>query len=306
MKKLFVMTLAVAALASCSKVEPIEPGYKSAIGFENAFIDNATKAELTTSNILDFAVWGTENEASIFDGTTKVYRTDNTAPWGYTDTRYWHENSDYSFAAVAPFAHNLTNIDLVDGLPNTATYTLVNTGIGNQVDLLYATAEVVDAEEDSEAPVAFSFAHQLAKVKFAITNGYPADYTVKISDLKIKASKSAKVTFPGGWSEHADLADDFKLSFDIAAEIATGATGNSTENLIIPKGTDVVYTIEGTATVKLNGTEVKTINIAHNLAEALQAGHFYNITATIKSTNQIKFTVTEVTSWNDPATDIAK
>ncbi|MBQ6603975.1 MAG: fimbrillin family protein [Tidjanibacter sp.] len=303
MKKLFVMTLAVAALASCSKVEPIEPGYKSAIGFENAFIDNATKAELTTSNILDFAVWGTENEASIFDGTTKVFRTDNTASWGYTDTRYWHENSDYSFAAVAPFAHGLDDLVLANGLPSTATYTLVNTGIDNQVDLLYAkaTVEGTNVGENYNTPVAFSFNHQLAKVRFAITNGYPADYTVEISNLKIKASKSATVTFPGAWSAHAALTDDFKLSFDIA-EIATGVTGYSTENLIIPKGTDFDYTIEGTATVALDGTPVKTITIAHDLSDKLLAGYYYDITATIASNVPIVFSAT-VNDFNTTGPD---
>ena len=301
MKKLFVMTLAVAALASCSKVEPIEPGYKSAIGFGKSFVDNTTKALIEDADdLLSFEVWGTENNVSIFDATV-VSRTDNTKPWGYADARYWHAKSDYSFAAIAPAGHGGI-VSKSAGLPTATTYTLAAT---DQVDLLYATAEVVDVEEDRDAPVEFSFAHQLAKVKFAITNGYPAGYTVEISNLAIKASKTAKVTFPGAWTEHANLTDPVTLSFTITNPIATGATGNSTENLIIPKGTDVVYTIEGTATVKLNDTEVKTINIAHNLADVLQAGHFYNITATIKSTNQIKFTVTEVTGWNNPATDVA-
>ena len=296
------MTLAVAALASCSKVEPIEPGYKSAIGFDKSFVDNSTKALIEDADdLLNFKVWGTENGVSIFNA-TDVTRADKDSDWGYTDARYWHANSDYSFAAIAPSVHSLTDILPDNGLPSTATYTLAAT---DQVDLLYATAEVVDVDENRTDPVEFTFAHQLAKVKFEITNGYPANYTVEISDLKIKASKSAKVTFPGAWSNHADLADPVTLSFTITNPIATGAAGNSTENLIIPKGNDVVYTIEGTATVKLNGTEVKTINIAHNLADVLQAGHFYNITATIKSTNKIKFTVKEVTGWNNPAENIA-
>ena len=302
MKKLFVMTLAVAALASCSKVEPIEPGYKSAIGFGKSFVDNTTKALLTNTSITDFAVWGTENNASIFNGTTKVSRDDKDSPWGYTGTRYWHEKSVYKFAAIAPFAHNLTNIEPVDGLPNTATYTLVNTGIDNQVDLLYdAAAEINVGTTLPTDTVKFSFEHMLAKVQFSFTNGHIAacGYKVKISNLQIAAFSSATVTFANkSWSTPSG---SLTLSFPInnGNEIAENTEVKSDESLIIPAVADT-YAITGTAQIIYDSNVVKTITFNQKLP-ALQAGYHYDIKATITSNAPIVFSATVNDTWGDGA-----
>lgn len=306
MKKLFVMTLAVAALASCSKVEPIEPGYKSAIGFGKSFVDNSTKALIDNSNIANFAVWGTEEGEPIFanDDVTGTYGGD----WTYTATkRYWHTGNDYVFAAVAPADQGDKVTALAAGLPSTAEYTLATT-LAEQVDLLYATASVTDVAEGYNTAVGFTFAHQLAKVDFHITNSYPAGYTVRIDNLKIKASKSATVTFPGAWSAHAALADDFKLPFTIA-NIATGATGVSEQSLIIPKAAwatagDIFYTVEGTATVVMGSTDVETISLAYELKDELEAGFHYNITADVTPGNPIEFNVTGVAGFTTATPDV--
>lgn len=300
------MTLAVAALASCSKVEPIEPGYKSAIGFGKSFVDNTTKALITNDNIADFAVWGTEEGAPIFanDDVTGTYGGD----WTYTATkRYWHTGNDYVFAAVAP-ADQGDNVTAVDGLPSSiATYTLA-TELASQVDLLYATASVTDVAEGYNTPVGFTFAHQLAKVDFHITNSYPAGYTVKISNLAIKASKTAKVTFPVGttpttWSDHAALTNDFKLPFTIA-NIATGTTGDSNASLIIPHATPN-YEISGTVQVMMGETVVKTITLNDTIDSELKAGFHYNITADVKPGNPIQFNVSGVNGFDTTSPAIA-
>lgn len=308
MKKLFVIALATAALASCSKVEPIEPGYKSAIGFGKSFVDNSTKALITNDNIANFAVWGTEEGEPIFTNATVTGTYGGT--WSYTATkRYWHTGKDYVFAAVAPASQG-TNVNAPAGLPTTATYTLA-TELDDQVDLLYATASVDGATvtDGYNTPVAFTFAHQLAKVKFAIENEYPAGYTVRIDNLKIKASESATVTFPGAWDNHSALADTFKLPFTIAT-IATGATGESNESLIIPKDEwatagDIYYTVEGTATVVMGSTDVRVINLAYDLKAELEAGYHYNITASVTPGNPIEFTVTNVDGFTTATPDVA-
>ena len=131
MKKLFVMTLAVAALASCSKVETIEPGYKSAIGFGKSFVENSTKALLDGTTIKEadgnFAVWGTEKQGT-YDAVA-IFAAEkiswNDSAWGYTtQARYWHKGHVYNFAAVAPFSAKGTVTLGADLLPETATYIL--------------------------------------------------------------------------------------------------------------------------------------------------------------------------------------
>ena len=304
MKKLFVIALATAALASCSKVEPIEPGHKSAIGFGKSFVDNTTKALITTSNIADFSVWGTENGAPIFAG-LQVIKGDDTqgADWGYTGTRYWHENSAYKFAAIAPFAHGLTNIVLTNQLPTTATYTLVDGGTDSQIDLLYdAAADVNVTTTLPTDPVAFNFEHMLAKVQFSFTNDHVAScgYTVKISNLKIAAFSSATVTLATkSWTAPTTPLD---LTFTIneGNEIAEKTTVQSLESLIIPAAANT-YNITGTAQIFYGGNVVKTINFDQKIADALVAGYHYDIKATITSNAPIVFSATVNDTWGDGA-----
>ena len=65
MKKLFLSVFAIAALASCMQDETLGAAQRENIVFENAFVDNATKAidpSITTNgkNAIDtFQVWGT-------------------------------------------------------------------------------------------------------------------------------------------------------------------------------------------------------------------------------------------------------
>ena len=75
MKKVFIAILAVAAFAACNKAEVVESAPVAAIAFENAFVDNTTKAtDITKANLSDFGVYGTvtkgENAALIFNNQT--------------------------------------------------------------------------------------------------------------------------------------------------------------------------------------------------------------------------------------------
>lgn len=292
------MTLAVAALASCSKVEPIEPGYKSAIGFGKSFVDNTTKALITNANIANFSVWGTENGAPIFNG-IEVRKGDGSQgdDWGYTGTRYWHENSAYKFAAVAPHAYTGGTVALENNLPKTATYTLVD-GIANQVDLLYDAADDVNVTTTlPTTPVAFTFEHMLAKVEFMFNNGHIAacGYKVKISELKIAAFSSATVTLATKtWSTPTN---DLELTFPIngGAALDEGDVSYSDPSLIIPAAADT-YTITGKAEILFGGNVVKTINFNQKLP-ALQAGCQYLIHAVITSDAPIVFSATVKDSW---------
>ena len=58
MKKYLYIALAAAALTSCSSDEAIEMVEKRAIGFDNVFVNNATRAtDLNKDNITEFGVY---------------------------------------------------------------------------------------------------------------------------------------------------------------------------------------------------------------------------------------------------------
>ena len=309
MKKLFVMTLAVAALASCSKVEPIEPGYKSAIGFGKSFVENSTKALLDGTEIKkadgNFAVWGTEKQgtnAAVAIFAAEKISWDGSA-WGYTtQARYWHKDHVFNFAAVAPFSAN-TTVDLgADLLPETATYTLAPE-LEDQVDLLYAKSNpnITPDRDDFADKVNFTFDHMLAKVKFLIDSDYTTGYTVVIEGLQIKAAETATVIFAHkAWTSHTgEVALPFATS-----EIVSDATVESNESLIIPNATHS-YVVSGTAKVKMGSTVVKTIPLNYTISSPLEADNHYNITALIKPGNPIQFDVEKVNGFPTPGDNIA-
>lgn len=308
MKKLFVMTLAVAALASCSKVEPIEPGYKSAIGFGKSFVENTTKAAqlgaLDKTALKDFAVWANESGAAILTN-EKVFLSGS--EWGYTNTRFWHPDNNYAFYAIAPF--EAAEVGLTNNVPTTITYTLAGGYIKDQVDLLYAT-QTASTISPSVAPatVDFTFDHLLSKVQFTFTNGHVdgSNYDVKIKDVTITAKNKSTLTIGDNWVVESD-AGNATLTFgkiNGGAAIAPEKTGVSEfQSLLIPN-TEV--TIAGTAEIYVGATKVETRTISGTIpANKFASGVFYNITATIKSDNQIKFSVNEVNDWNSPATNVA-
>ena len=304
------MTLAVAALASCSKVETIEPGHKSAIGFGKSFVENSTKALLDGTTIKEangnFAVWGTEKQGSsaavaIFNAEEITWNTTNSA-WEYDSTvRYWHKDHVFNFAAVAPYSANTTVTPGADKLPKTATYTLKD-ALANQVDLLYAKSDAdITPDSDSYADeVEFTFDHMLAKVKFQIQNTYTTGYTVVIENLTITAAETATVTFADKtWASHASTVT---LPFAIST-IASAGTGESNESLIIPNATPS-YVVAGTAKVMMDGTTVvKTIPLDYTITSPLQAGYHYNITALIEPSNPIQFDVVGINGFT-PGSDI--
>ena len=50
-KSIFLLGMAVAALASCTNEEVTQVAENRTIGFAGAFVDNATKADITKDNI---------------------------------------------------------------------------------------------------------------------------------------------------------------------------------------------------------------------------------------------------------------
>lgn len=304
MKKLFVMTLAVAALASCSKVEPIEPGYKSAIGFGKSFVDNTTKALIDEAALKteNFAVWGSEQQegqaaVSIFDAEEITWSTTNSAWEYYSQARYWHMNHQFKFAAVAPYSAN-TTVTEENFLPKTATYTL-KPALAEQVDLLYAAMDVKPNTDDYAIPVAFTFNHMLARVEFKVINSYSADYTVVIDGLKITAAKDATVTFATAkWASHTNTVD---IPFTVDEVPAAGNNLSNEQSLIIPKATtDDAYIVDGTATVMMNGTTpIKVYDLDFELDGEFLAGYHYTLVATIEPTKPIQFDVDEVNGFQN-------
>lgn len=319
MKKLFIAVLAMASLVACNKNEVIEQAASPAIQFENAFVDNATRANAavdpstTTATIEAFSVWGFMNGP-----TGKVFVeekvTKNGSEWKYINTQYWTPGNEYWFAALSNYTNAVVNVEGANtyGLGN-IKYTVTD----GAEDLLYAAAGPIDAPAataTSAEPVKFTFNHMLSKVKFTFTNGFNNELaTIDVKNIKmvVPATADIDVNVADWWSTNCwkNYDNTATIAFgDACAKTAIGVSQESAdERIILPANNDVVYSVtfdvalyqgdvvayKGTKTVEIKGVALE-MGKAYNFKAELNAS---NITADGTELLPIEFTVEEVKDW---------
>ena len=138
MKKLFFLLPLLALFVACQQEEPDQP--KSQILFSSVSIDALNRAgfdnTLTTNNLVNFDVWGHNDNGVVFDGTRVEKQGDL---WVSAVEKMWEYQQVYHFHACAPSGavENIgeyPNSERTRGLSNFA-YT--NDG---SKDLIYAYA----------------------------------------------------------------------------------------------------------------------------------------------------------------------
>ena len=102
MKKIFFAVLALAGLAACSTDEVVSRPEGAVIGFDNAFVENSTRANDLTAGNFDFGVYGSvinsqRQQGMIF--TNQKINADGT----YSPLQYWIAGATYNFVAFAPY-----------------------------------------------------------------------------------------------------------------------------------------------------------------------------------------------------------
>ena len=105
MKKIVFATLAIAVLASCNKENTLSVPETAVIEFDQAFINNTTKAatDFDKNNLANFGVYGSvENNSGIGMIFNNVEVTKNNGKYTYSPAQYWVEGATYNFTAFAP------------------------------------------------------------------------------------------------------------------------------------------------------------------------------------------------------------
>ena len=321
MKKVFIAILAVAAFAACNKAEVVETAPGVAIAFDNAFVDNATKAaaDITLSNLTDFGVYGTvtkdPNSALIFNNTQV---TNNSGVYTYSPVQYWIEGAQYTFSAYAPFTGAKWAFTPANGKDAyNGTLSFNNATAEGEQDLLFASATCTTPVTLNTTPdaVSFTFSHLLSKVVFKYTNGFTDNnITLNVYDVKINNAAAAgtiSVTGPttGNW---VDAGTDYVRSFgsataSAAAALANGASVTTEHFYLIPveRTYNITFKVDLYQAGVLLDTYVHTVNTEIDI----QKGKSYSFNATLTPSNvnpnsqlyPIVFNVTDVNGW-DPAT----
>ena len=319
MKKIFVAVLAMAGVVACNTAEVVDLPQNPAIRFENAFVQNATRADealdpsTTTESLTAFDVWGFMDEPSgvVFEGEDVTGSKGN---FSYVNTQYWAPGHTYYFAALAPM--NSANWSLNTAKADTTGAGVVTfTNISGTEDLLYSAVSVAAPASITAAPeaVKFTFSHLLSKVKFTFVNGFTNDNAyIDVKNVTMTAPQTATATLTGNWWEAnpwAGHAGELTLAFgDACAKTAAGQTQVAAdERLTIPAGAEQKYTVTFEVAlymgdvVAYSGTKTATIE-----GVALEIGKAYNFTATLNASNITKdgqelypivFDVEEVKNW---------
>lgn len=328
MKKTFLAILVAATLVACAKEDVISQN-NEAIGFKQAFVDNSVRSvvdpSLTAATLTDFAVYGTVENADLFNCirvAQDITNTELTSEWKYAGTQYWIAGAKYNFAAIAPYAKGVEGAFTVakNGEDYVGTTTLTDY-VNDNTDLLYAQNAQVTGAVSGNAKVAFTFKHVLSKVKFSFENGYNAS-TAKIAVRAIKivnAYTDADVALNlsgatwSGWNGSKTL--DFSHATDgnndvvddvvVADAFAYGTTLESYNEMLLIPTTTKTYNIEFVVDLYVNDVLIKEYPHTATVVFAPEAGKSYNITAVVDAENidpqnkqePIEFTVTKIDEW---------
>ena len=307
-KTLFALISLAVAAAGCNKAEVISVD-RQLIAFGEAFVDNATKADYSSTLIDAFKVYGTVtgngNTVNVYEGADVTRGEANYgAAWTCDQKEYWIPSASYSFQAV------------VDGeiANGKIAYTVgQDKGKDGISDLLYATASATT--NASAAPtghiengcVAFTFQHLLSKIGFTFTNGVTGSekYTFKVNSISFTNHDHDGIyTIGTGWDTAVTPSTD-ALSFGAptAAVTPSASQAATTTHQIIPG----VQTLKVTVNYDIlyNGKTVYAgmAPAAKEFTHTFAQGCVYNIVVNLPAPGQeIKFTVKEqngVGAWTE-------
>lgn len=320
MKKILFAILCAGAVISCAKEEVITAN-QEAITFENAFVNNATKAidgfTVTKDNLATFNVWGTtqmpETGSAIVPIFAEVAVSGSGSAWSYDAgyTQYWIPGNSYVFAA----AKNYDGVSLKNGVP--ATFTV---DAENQKDLLYATKSQVGQPTGTNTAVAFDFEHLLSKVYFTVQNTITTNvtgnvYAYRVTDIKItnayqdgtyyvvadgtNAAKSWAVSTPAA-VEFSNMSAGVDETPIVVGKVA--ATDEATSHyarLVIPAAYDALNVTCKVETL-LNDAVVYVQDYNKTIAHTFVKGNSYNfVLSKGLPGDKIEFTVKSVKDWTE-------
>lgn len=298
MKKIYLFAVVTAiALAACTKTETTGVSEGNLIKFDNAFVGNPTKANPTIideSSIKEFYVYASKDDDNSFFENERVYS--NSGSWIYDELKQWESGSAYKFAAYSN-GGTAENAGKLDNVVWNGTKLTISEYEASDKDLV-ASISATDLSSINN-PVAFSFSHALAMVKFTIKS--ELGDIMKISSFKVTGLKSkATLEFDSSaatWSNHNS---DRVLNSD-AFEAIVETPGVSDEFIVIPQdGVTLTVTFDA----EFDGLQKKslTATIANT---SWDPGFRYNYVATVTGADMdiISFADPLVKDWDDTSWD---
>lgn len=324
MKKIFFAVLALAGLAACSTDEVVSRPQGAVIGFDNAFVENSTRAtDLTTANLQDFGVYGSvvnssNQQGMIFANQEVTGSKDN--GYSYSPKQYWIAGASYDFVAFAPYQ---------TGDDATWTYapaggkdayngklSFDNAAAKGEQDLLFASAERTTGTLDATPEkVGFTFGHLLSKVAFKFTNMFTdGNITLNVYDVKVtNAAANGTIAVANGVTEAWNATGDYLRTFGLAtadtSNLLANKGGNFTTEHFYFIPAQRAYNIQFKVDVTQAGVLLQTYEHKVTANINIEKGKSYSISANLTPENvnpdpneqlyPIEFKVNDVEDWTN-------
>lgn len=298
-KSFFLVGVGLAVLSSCTQNEVVEVADNNAISFD-AFVNNSTRADITTDNINHFMVFGgyDGNFTNVFNN---VKVSGSKGSWTYDNTQYWTDGKTYTFQAYAP-----------EGAMASASATGVNfTGFtaDGATDLLVSAVKTV-ADVNTTAGVEnvqLEFRHVLSKIKFTFSTTLN-NVNIAISDLKVlQVPNTGSYTNSGSTGSWGSPSGTKDYDLTVAEGVTNSVSKSSTEAIVMPQtfstsGLKVSFTVTVTGGLSLTANHTVTLPTT-----AWEEGKCYNYKAELTYENidpeqelkPIVFGDPTVTPWED-------
>ena len=315
-KSMFLLGVAVAALASCTNEEVVSVPDSAAINFAS-FVNNTTKAvtevdadDLSGGNYYVFGNFGTnQNSTTPGDWADQVF--DNELS---TVTYYWSVGNYYRFGAYANGVGGK-----LDATFNAATQTLTFPSYtpDDTKDLIAALGTGDASASVPGSPVSLDFDHMLSQVGFTFYTTDGTGYTIAITDLAVKNAVQTGATGTytasgASWTGGTDADYEYDNIDNVYHVAAITNEDPQQFKLVIPQavpvGADKIQ-VSFTATITGDGITTGnsnsfTIDLTSPDTEGWKPGYRYNYTAMVNGAviaglTPITFTASVTDDWKD-------
>jgi len=265
-----------------------------------------------------FSVWGWyANAGGTESGTVfnnkRVFWSAANPGWGYEGTRYWHPGLDYRFYALYPSTDKLgTGVNAACAVNGTITITNFDATHGTDLMTAQQTVQTPDVLTKDPGPVTFTFAHQLARLSFAVKAvGCEATVTAfKVNGVTWKVNLTCPASGTPSWSGGEKTTDgDSRLTkADGNITVSGGNTITMLQDVLLPPHTaadltdaviNMAYRLKGdTGDDRTAEVELATTEIPH-----WDAAQQYSYTLTVSASS---LTLTwKVKPWDTKDTEVS-
>ena len=180
-QKLFLMSLAAIAMASCSKDETVNTNTGRAIDFRGAVGTRAT--EMTTEGLNSFYVTAIDEKSATYFENAEFEKSEGNT-YISTPAYYWPGSGSLSFYAYSPSVAELGSGTLtINGTEQKLADYAPAAEIANQKDFITANA-TGDKATNETSGVQLDFAHRLAQIEVKAMNNNDG-YIYKVTGVRI-------------------------------------------------------------------------------------------------------------------------